>query len=274
MIFFPPCKINIGLDITGKRSDCFHDIVTLMLPVPGLCDILEIVPAEGNGVEFSVSGIPVECPPGSNLCEKAYRLVAERYDGVKGVKMHLHKMVPSGAGLGGGSSDAAWVIRGLDKLFGLGMDEQQMAGIAARLGSDVPFFLKDEPQMATGRGEILTPFAVPQLRGMKLVIVKPPVDISTAEAYAGITPCVPQTALAERLREDITAWRGTVVNAFESHIFEKYPQLKEIKQRLYDLEAVYASMSGSGSAVYGIFDAGKDIPTDTFADYFVYQQVI
>ena len=290
MILFPCCKINLGLDVTAKRGDGYHELETVMLPVDGLCDILEIVPGEEKGAAFTSSGLALDCPDDSNLCLKAYRLMAGRYP-IGGVRIHLHKIIPFGAGLGGGSADAAYAIKGLDRLFSLGIDTEQMESLAAELGSDTAFFIRNTPRLAQRRGEILSPSPVgEQLRGKTLVIVKPAFGISTSEAYAGIKPERPSVPLVERLRGDIGSWKQTVKNDFERHIFEAYPVLAEIKQTLYDHGALYASMSGSGSAVYGIFDAAQDrsqrplhtpLPTDilhnlrtSFPDLFVYQQII
>ncbi len=272
MIFFPNCKVNIGLDVLGRRADGFHDIETLMVPVAGLCDILEIVPADSDGAVFGQSGIAVDCPAEKNLCIEAYELMRERY-GIGGVRMHLHKIIPFGAGLGGGSSDAAFVIKGLDKVFSLGLDEETMEALAAELGSDAAFFISNSPHMAAGRGEVLTSSPV-NLGGKHIIIVKPDIHVSTAEAYVGITPAVPEVPLAERLAADIATWRDTVANAFEPAVFARHPLLAEIKELLYNEGAVYASMSGSGSAVYGIFDDLRDRLRGRFEGMFIYEQVI
>lgn len=256
MIFFANCKINLGLDVLARREDGFHDIQTVMVPVGGLCDVVEIVPANGAGAGFTQSGLTVDCTDANNLCLRAYRLMQERY-GVGSVRIHLHKAVPFGAGLGGGSADAAFTIKGIDRVFGLGLATEEMEAVAAELGSDTAFFVRNEPQLASGRGEMLTPYPV-ALAGKRVVVVKPPFGVSTAEAYGGIKPAMPETPLTERLAGDIGTWRGTVANAFEPHIFAAYPLLAELKQALYDEGAVYASMSGSGSAVYAIFEGADD----------------
>ncbi|MCL2560891.1 MAG: 4-(cytidine 5'-diphospho)-2-C-methyl-D-erythritol kinase [Rikenellaceae bacterium] len=252
MIFYPNCKINIGLDVLGRRADGYHDIVTLMIPVAGLCDILEIVPAAES--RFTQSGIDAGAPE-QNLCVRAYNLMRERF-GIPAAAIHLHKIIPPAAGLGGGSSDAAFTIRGLDKIFSLDLSVEEMERLAAELGSDVPFFIRNTPQLAVGRGEILTPFD-PQLAGKKVVIIVPSVRVSTAEAYAGVAVREPAAPLAERLASGVGAWRNNgVENAFEPSIFARYPLLARIKESLYAAGALYASMSGSGSAVYGIFESG------------------
>lgn len=292
MILFPFGKINIGLSVKTKRPDGYHEIETLMAPVSGLTDILEIVPwdgraypgmehdfptvagREGQSAVFTSSGIPVDGPAGENLCLRAYEAMAEEFPKVGSVRMHLHKIIPMGAGLGGGSSDAAFAIKGLDRVFGLGLGPEEMERIAAGLGSDVPYFIKGTAQLATGRGEILSPADVPALAGKRIVVVAPGLKISTAEAYAGITPRQPERPLAELLGGEIGGWREAVSNDFERHIFERYPLLSQIKEELYAAGALYASMSGSGSALYAIFGAETAVRPERFAGSFVHQQVM
>jgi 4-diphosphocytidyl-2-C-methyl-D-erythritol kinase len=182
---------------------------------------------------------------------KAVRLMQQRY-GVGEVKVHLHKMIPLGAGLGGGSSDAAFTIKALDSLFGLGLTVEQLCSVAAELGSDTAFFIGNNAALCHGRGEITEPFDTGQLCGKHITIVKPPFGIPTIEAYAGIVPQKPETPLRKRLEQDISIWRGKVKNDFEPSIFAKYPVLAAIKEALYDAGAIYASMSGSGSAIFAI----------------------
>ncbi len=271
MVLFPNCKINIGLDILRRRGDGFHEIESVMMPVGGLCDILEVVESGGE-MEFTSSGLAVDCPAEKNICVRAYRLMAERY-GIGGVRMHLHKVVPFGAGLGGGSADAAFAIKGLNELFGLGLDTPALEALAAELGSDTAFFIRDTPQLAQGRGEKLSPASL-ALSGKTLVIVKPPVGVSTAEAYAGVKPYVPAIPLADRLAGDISSWRDSITNGFEPHIFAAHPELAAIKDKLYSLGAAYASMSGSGSAMYGIFEAPLPQAAAEFPGMFVHQEII
>lgn len=271
MILFPDCKINIGLDILSKRPDGYHELETVMFPVHGLCDAVEIVRSD-NGFEFSSGGIAVDCPAEKNICHATYMLIKERY-GIGGVKMHLLKTIPFGAGLGGGSADGAYVIKGLNRLFELGLSDDQMESLAAELGSDTAFFIKDTPQIARGRGEILSDAAL-SLAGKTLVIVKPSFGISTAEAYAGIKPQIPEVPLAERISLDISQWKDHIGNAFEPHILRKYPQLQDIKDHLYSLGAIYASMSGSGSAMFGIFEKAPGTVYAGFPGMFVHQEVI
>ena len=258
MILFPPCKINIGLDILAKRQDGFHDIDTVMVPVNGFCDSLEVVPTVGGNSgdgdlmpEISFSGYCVDCPPEDNIVLKAWNLVRQHYH-IGSVRIHLHKSIPFGAGLGGGSADAAYMLKGLNELFGLGIDQMRLKDFALRLGSDVPFFLQEFPMRCTGRGEIMEPVALP-IGDMYVVIVKPDIFISTREAYSGVTPRIPDVTLAERLAMPVEQWKHHVINDFETTLFRHHPRLADIKNSLYASGAVYASMSGSGSSLFGLF---------------------
>lgn len=252
MLLFPNCKINLGLDILRRRIDGFHDIETVMYPVYGLYDGLEIIRSANSGAEFSSSGLPMDCPPEKNLVVRAYELMRARY-GIGGVKIHLHKAIPSGAGLGGGSADAAFTLAGLNGLFALGCGEAELESLAAELGSDTAFFIRNAPRFCEGRGEVMSP-ADMDLSGKYLLLIKPSVSVSTAEAYAGVVPAIPATGLCERIALPLEEWRGSVENAFEKSVFARYPVLGELKQALYDAGAAYAAMSGSGSAIFGIFD--------------------
>lgn len=251
MILQANCKINLGLDVLRRRDDGFHDLETVMFPVRGLCDEVEVVRTYGSGVQFVAVGLTVDCAPEQNICLKAYRLMHERY-GVDGVTIRLDKRVPFGAGLGGGSSDATAVVVAIDALFDLRLSESELIARAAELGSDTAFFVRNTPQLCTGRGEVMTPFAL-DLSGMALVIVKPAEGVSTREAYAGVSPRVPVVSLAERLRRPVAEWQGLVTNDFEPHIFAAHPAIRRVKEQLLAAGAVYASMSGSGSAVFGLF---------------------
>lgn len=251
MILHANCKINIGLDILRRRADGFHDLETLMVPVAGLYDVVEVTRTVAAGAEFRQEGLAVDCPPEQNICMKAFGLMRERH-GVDGVRIRLDKRVPFGAGLGGGSSDGTAVLLALDRLFGLGLGEEELVALAAELGSDTSFFVRNIPQLCSGRGEVMVPFEV-DLAGLKLVIVKPDEGISTREAYAGVTPRYPALPLAERLRRPLAEWQGTVTNDFEPHIFAAHPRIAAVKRRLLDAGALYAAMSGSGSALFGLF---------------------
>lgn len=257
MIVFPNAKINIGLDIIARRNDGYHNIETLFYPI-GWSDILEIVPAKGATSTLTITGRGVNCPPEKNLVMKAYNAINEAIP-IPPVDIYLHKTIPDGAGLGGGSSDAAFTLIVLNKLFSLALTDDDLARIAAGIGADCPFFIYNRPMLAECIGERLTPINNVSLRGYSLGIVKPPTRISTAEAYAGVTPRLPSTPLAELLTLPVDRWQGTIVNAFEDSVFPNHPELPRIKETLLDMGAAYASMSGSGSAIYGLFADGDDL---------------
>lgn len=248
MICYPPAKINIGLWISDKRTDGYHTIASLMVPVP-LCDILEIVPA--NFDNFHCSGIPVEGATDDNLVLKARDLVRKFHD-LPGLYIHLHKNIPVGSGLGGGSSDAASTIVLLNKLFGLQMADEQMLNIAAMLGSDCPFFIKQQPAFVSGRGEILEPAGI-SLSGYYLVIVKPLTGVSTSWAYSMVKPVKRSVSFKSVALLPVARWQEQLRNDFEAVVFEHYPEIEHIRDRLLGHGAFYASLSGSGSAVYGLF---------------------
>lgn len=254
MILLSPAKINIGLRIIQRRSDGFHDLQSVMYPV-GLCDIIEVRVAEpgAKALIFSMSGIPVREGSGKNLCEKAHEIFTEVRK-IPPVEIHLHKQIPVGAGLGGGSSNATQILKGLNRLAANPLTSETLHDMAARLGSDCPFFLHDHAMMMEGRGEILTPSSV-TLEGLWLVLLFPEIHISTAEAYSGVTPVMDGLHLDQLVAAPIHQWRGKVVNDFESGIFEKYPELASLRESLYKAGAIYASLSGSGSSLYGIFTA-------------------
>jgi 4-diphosphocytidyl-2-C-methyl-D-erythritol kinase len=238
MIAFPPCKINLGLNVLRRRADNYHDIETCFYPIPWT-DILEVIPS--NRFEFTTSGNVI--PGDDNLCIKAYQLLD-----APPAKIHLHKIIPTGAGLGGGSSDAALTLRLLNDVFALGLSKTQLRSLAAQIGSDCAFFIDDVPMIGTGRGDILTPADI-SLKGKFIVVVKPDVHVSTAEAYADVVPKESKLDLS-----DLNALK----NDFEESVFEKHPLIGSIKKQLYGAGAMYASMSGSGSAVYAIFDNAFD----------------
>lgn len=249
MICYPNPKLNVGLDILRRREDGYHDIDTLMVPYEGMHDVLEIVPSER--LEMHLYGIPVEGDAMDNLCVKAFRMLEADF-GIAPVEIHLWKGIPSGAGLGGGSADCAWTLRLLNGLFGLGLSDAVLAGYAARLGSDCAFFIYNRPMLCRGRGEILSPSPV-SLEDYRIEVEVPPVHVSTREAYSGVVPKVPEIPLEEALRLPVPRWRGLVVNRFEESVFPQHPEIAAAKQRMYSRGALYASMSGSGSSVFGIF---------------------
>lgn len=249
MVTFPNAKINLGLDITAKRADGYHEISTLFYPIP-LCDTLEMV--EGNRTSINTYGNDIECDVKDNLVIKAYNVMRSHY-GIPPMDFHLVKKIPSGAGLGGGSADAAFAMKMLRDEYLPHISIEAIAALAAKIGADCPFFLYNTPMFATGIGEIFTP-APKVLAGYFLVLVKPEVYVSTREAYSMVKPATPQKSIKEIVCGDIAAWKYELKNDFEEGIFALHPQLAEIKQALYSYGAIYASMSGSGSSIYGIFD--------------------
>ena len=250
MVVFPHCKINLGLRVLRKRADGYHDLDTCFYPV-AWTDVLEII--EWPTLTFTTAGLPIPGSAESNLCLRAYHLLAKAHR-LPNVHIHLHKILPLGAGLGGGSADGAFVLKALNEKFELGLSVEQLAGYAAQLGSDCAFFVHSVPMMGRERGDMLSLVQV-SLKGFFVVLVKPPIHVSTAEAYAGIQPAEPTQPLEQLLTQrPLAQWRDAVLNDFEVPIFKKYPAINAIKQQLYQHGAVYASMSGSGSAVFGIFD--------------------
>ena len=249
MVVFPNAKINLGLNIVKKRQDGYHELETFFYPVPWQ-EALEIVEAEKTKV--AVSGIEVP-NDGDNIVLKAYQLLKSDYD-LSPVQIHLHKVIPIGAGLGGGSADAAFTLKLLNNLFELGLSDTQQMKYAVSLGADCAFFIKNKPMLATGIGEQLTEVEI-SLEGKFILLVYPDIHISTKEAFSNITPQNPTIRIHQILtKEKIHDWKHMLKNDFEPGLFEKYPILRELKQQLYDSGAIYASMSGSGSCMYGIFE--------------------
>lgn len=246
------CKLNLGLDVLRRREDGYHELETVMYPVRGLYDIIDIEPCAGDFPEFENIGIAVDCPAENNICIKAWILLHKRY-GIGAVRIILDKRTPFGAGLGGGSADGTAVILALNEIFELGLSEETLIELAATLGSDTPFFVRNTPQLCTGRGEIMKPIDI-SLDGLWLVLIKPNESVSTREAYSGIKPFVPEIPLQERIVRPVSEWQRLLKNDFEPHIFAAHPQIKAVKEWLMSHGAIYASMSGSGSAVFGLFD--------------------
>lgn len=261
MITFPNAKINLGLYVESRRPDGYHNISTVFYPIP-LNDVVELVPSDRT--ELFCYGNPVDCPPEKNLAMKAYRLM-EREFNLPAVAIHLYKHIPDGAGLGGGSADASAVLSTLNAMFRIGLTEKELAGRAARIGADCPFFIYNRPMAARGIGDMLTPSEI-DLTGHTIVVVKPEAHISTAEAYSGVVPRVPETDIETIVRRDISEWRESLRNDFEPTVFRRYPELAAIKRALYEAGATYAAMSGSGSAIFGIF--GNDNLADRFISGF------
>jgi 4-diphosphocytidyl-2-C-methyl-D-erythritol kinase len=248
MVVFPNCKINIGLNITQRRMDGFHNIETIFYPVPWT-DILEIIVSEQE--DFTFEGIKIECKLKDNLCYKAWQLLKNDFH-LPPIKLFLYKNIPSGAGLGGGSSDAAFTLKALNKLFSLDLHEDILMQFASKLGSDCAFFIKNQAAYATGKGNIFSEVPL-DLSGYYVLIVKPQIHMATAEAYKLVSPQQPANSLTELINLPLTKWGSNINNDFEGPVFRMYPELKTIKDKLYSLGAVYAAMSGSGSAIYGLF---------------------
>ena len=259
MITFPNAKINLGLNIIRKRADGYHEIATLLYPVC-LSDILEIVPSENERTTIEITGIPIPGEKENNLCFKAFHLLSSILH-LPPVTIHLHKVIPTGSGLGGGSSDGAFTIKMLTDLFHLGMTNEKMIGFARQLGADCAFFIKNKPLFAFDKGDHFEPVDI-DLSGFRIEIVTPGIHVNTAEAYAlaDLQPesGEPKIPVKEIIIRPINEWKNLLVNDFEKAIFLKHPELEKIKQDFYDRGAIYASMSGSGSAVYGIFRSSGD----------------
>lgn len=273
MIVFPCAKINLGLNIVSKREDGYHNLETVFYPIP-LYDALEIKYMDEKfpsqvACDLKVTGNAVECDEQNNLVVKAYNLLAEDYK-LPRVHAHLYKHIPSQAGLGGGSSDAAFMIRLLDERFRLNIGNPEMEKYAARLGADCAFFIEAEPAYAEGIGDELMPVDGPKgnLNGYYLTIVKPDIAVSTKEAYAAITPTATSKSCREIVRQPIETWKEELINDFEAPIFKLHPELAEIKEKLYQQGAKYAAMSGSGSALFGIFETEPNGLKEMFQDCF------
>ena len=275
MICYPNVKINLGLKVLRKRPDGYHDLETLFVPYPGISDCLEVI--TGEDYSHTLAGLReryasltqaisedgklmitlarregIDWDPLKDLTAKAYALLSAHYD-LPPMKIYLEKRSPVGAGLGGGSSDAAFALRMMARLAGLSLSDTELAAYAARLGSDCAFFVYNTPMLGTGRGEILEPFPI-NLEGYRIEVVIPEgISVSTADAYRGIVPREPEVPLREVLRQPVSAWKQTLGNDFEETVFAKYPALAGVKEQLYRQGAVYAAMSGSGSACFGLF---------------------
>jgi 4-diphosphocytidyl-2-C-methyl-D-erythritol kinase len=268
MVVFPNCKINIGLNIINKRNDGYHNLQTIFYPL-ALNDVLEIIeaPQQETGIHFSATGIPVPGDVDTNLCIKAYHLLKKDFPQLPCIKMHLHKAIPMGAGLGGGSADAAFALQLLNKKFALEIANEKLMDYALQLGSDCPFFILNKASFATGRGEILRPITM-DLSVYKIFLINPGIHVSTALAFSQVKVEENKENLQELIMLPINQWKERIGNDFEKPVFEAYPELSSIKNELYNKGALYASMSGSGSSLYGIFAAGDAPFMDFPAHYF------
>ncbi len=255
MLVFPDCKINLGLHILNKREDGFHNLETVFYPI-GINDALEVILSPGAGLQFSQTGLMVDGNEAGNICIKAYHLLKKDFPHLPAIKMHLHKAVPIGAGLGGGSADGAFALQLLNTEFKLGLSKQQLIEYALLLGSDCPFFIINQPCYATGRGEILEPIQL-NLSSYKIAVINPGIHINTSWAFKQLqrtTKPEGHNSLKEAITKPLYKWKEFLINEFETVVFAAHPEIKFIKDKLYDMGALYASMSGSGSTVFGIFE--------------------
>ena len=270
MVFFPNAKINLGLNVIQKREDGFHDIETVLLPV-AIHDILEIVPSGSGKTVLETSGLKLPGNEAENLCLRAFHLLENELK-IPPVLIHLHKVIPMGAGLGGGSSDAASTLILLNDLFTLGLTAIQMQGYARCIGSDCAFFIDNKTSFATGRGDMLEPLDI-NLEGHFIILVIPPVHCNTAEGYRNIQPAKPAKNILSIVKSTPAGWKNLLQNDFETTVFAIHPEIRKIKEQLYSAGAVYASMSGSGSAVYGIFD-NEITDSGLFREYAVWKGIL
>ncbi|OFY64232.1 MAG: 4-(cytidine 5'-diphospho)-2-C-methyl-D-erythritol kinase [Bacteroidetes bacterium RBG_13_43_22] len=272
MISFPRAKINLGLRVLEKRPDGFHEIETIFYPI-ALSDALEFVVSSGKaaGDELVITGINIKTRPEKNLVTRAVKRLRTGYP-VPPLKIHLHKAIPAGAGLGGGSSDAACMIRSMTKCFRFSITDDELKAIALELGSDCPFFLNPVPSIGTGRGEILKPIN-PALEGFYIMLLNPGFLISTKEAYHNCIPARREADLEELVAHPLSAWKKLIVNDFEDFVFKVYPMVGDLKRALYKAGAVYCSMTGSGSTVYGIFAEKPEI-SGKLKDYLIYEGIL
>ena len=265
MICFPNAKINLGLNVVSKRPDGYHNIETVFYPIP-VKDALEIVNAEK--LSFTQTGIQVDAPIEKNLVIKALNLLKTHYE-VPPLEIHLLKAIPFGAGLGGGSADAAFMLKLLNDFCKLNIQNDELEKIAATIGADCPFFIRNIPVFATGTGNIFEPVEL-SLKGYHLCLIKPDVAVSTPEAYSLVTPAAPVLSLKEVVNRPVSEWKKVMINDFEQSVFTKHPVIGQIKEALYKAGAVYASMSGSGSSVFGLFEAPTQLKNQ-FSDSFVWE---
>jgi 4-diphosphocytidyl-2-C-methyl-D-erythritol kinase len=273
MLVFPNAKLNLGLYITERRPDGFHNLESVFVPLPW-ADAFELLPAEaGQPTSLTLTGRPIPGDPATNLCVRAYELLQADSPALPPVQLYLHKIVPIGAGLGGGSADAAFALKAANDLFGLSLSVEALESYARRLGSDCAFFIQNKPVLAVEKGDVFEEIDL-NLKGTGCVVVYPNLHISTAEAYAGISPQAPAYPLREALARPMSTWRDTVGNDFETALTPAHPVLADLKRQLYAAGATYASLSGSGSAVYGLWEAGEPAAAAWPAEYTVWQGML
>jgi len=254
MIIFPNAKINIGLNVINRRADGYHNLETIFYPIK-INDALEIV--ESDKLSFESSGLEIPGRVEDNLCIKGYHLLKKDFD-LPPVKIHLHKHIPIGAGLGGGSADAAFFIRLLNQNFNLGLSDDRMTDYARQLGADCAFFIQNKPVFAFDKGDEFEPIKL-DLSNYKIVLVMPPVHVSTAEAYSGVKPAPVKQSLMELIYRPVAEWKNYIKNDFEISVFKNHPEIRGVKAALYEAGAIYAAMSGSGASVFGIFEKMPDL---------------
>ena len=273
MIVFPNCKINLGLHILRKREDGFHDLETVFYPLP-LQDALEIVQNDTTEPEltFSASGLPIDGEAANNLCYKAYYLLKQQFPQLPAVRMHLHKVIPMGAGLGGGSADGTFTLLALNKKFNLGLPDSALIELSLNLGSDAPFFIPNKPCYATGRGEHLMPVEL-DLSAYKILVINPKIHINTGWAFSHIRPFSGRASLKELIQLPINEWKGKLINDFELPVSTHHPEISAIKEGLYQYNALYAAMSGSGSTVFGIFPKEADLSKLHYPEHYFIKEV-
>lgn len=274
MLTFPNAKINLGLNITEKRPDGYHNLETIFYPIP-LSDALEITPLHDNSCKYRLqqSGLKIDGEAESNLVVKAYRMLDEEF-GLPPVDIHLFKHIPSGAGIGGGSADAAFMLKLLNEQFELRLTDEVLEAYAARLGADCAFFIQNHPTYAEGIGNLFSPIPL-SLKGYRFLLVKPDIFVSTRDAFARISPQRPQVSVKEIVARPVEEWKECLINDFEASVFSQFPAIGEIKEEMYRQGALYASMSGSGSSVYGIFRPDDALPDIDFGPgAFVYSATL
>lgn len=278
MVVFPNCKINLGLNIIRKRNDGYHDLETVFYPVP-LTDALEVVrelstvDGQRSTVNFTSTGLTINGTENDNLCVKAYQLLKQDFPDLPSIKMHLHKVIPMGAGLGGGSADGAFALQLLNNKFQLQLTTEQLITYALQLGSDCPFFIINKPCFATSRGEIMQPIDL-DLSDYKIVLVNPQIHIGTGWAFSNIAPQVPATSIQEIIQQPVITWKDVLVNDFQTPAIQQYPAIGEAIHQLYQQGAIYSAMTGSGSTVFGLFEKNTK-PRLTFPEnYFVHSALL
>jgi 4-diphosphocytidyl-2-C-methyl-D-erythritol kinase len=273
MITYPNAKINLGLNIVEKRPDGYHNLETVFYPI-NLQDALEVNDLEGEGeYTLKISGTPIEGELDNNLVVKAYRLLKKDFPNIGSINIHMYKHIPTGAGLGGGSADAAFMLKLLNEKFKLNLSTEKLEEYAAILGADCAFFIQNKPVFASGIGNIFEEINL-SLKGYYLVLIKPDIFVSTKDAFANIIPMKPNHSLKEIIRMPVETWRATMKNDFEESVFKKFPEIAAIKDKLYDMGAIYASMSGSGSSVFGIFREQVDHVDEVFNGCFCRQRAL